>query len=103
MAGCLITNNSLSIHEKTTGPIAMKFSGIILGAILCREYVSECQKSKAKFLTYQQDSTVPTGCCSQQSDDCIPVVVVIISVVNDIIRAFLSRHHHQSHHLLCNI
>jgi hypothetical protein len=28
----IITENGLSIREKTTGPIVMRFSGIILGA-----------------------------------------------------------------------
>jgi hypothetical protein len=50
---CLITKNGFLISEKTTGPITVKFSGIILGAILRDLFVSECKNSKGKFSIYR--------------------------------------------------
>jgi hypothetical protein len=52
----LITEKDLSVHEKTTGLITMKFSEIIVGTILCYVFVSECQNSKVRFSTYLQGS-----------------------------------------------
>jgi hypothetical protein len=37
--GFLITKNGLSINVKATGLVVMKFSGIILGAILHKFFV----------------------------------------------------------------
>jgi hypothetical protein len=45
----LIAKNSLLIHEKTSGPIATKFSYIIMEVVLCNQFVSECRNIIRKY------------------------------------------------------
>lgn len=55
----IFTENSFSVHEKTTGPITMKFSGFILKAILCNKFCVRISKFESKIFDLPEGLNCP--------------------------------------------